>query len=480
MYQDPSQNGEMQPQNMSAGAGQTEYRSIWNQQGASQVGGYANLQQGAGLYGQQGYPGYGQQPAAQSWQNPVTPTPGAQSGFAQQGVSGPQGVWPQADAGQPYQPWPGQAGQPAQGAWPQMPVSGGQPVQDPGMRQMPQMPPQNWQEAQLYNGPMQNPNRPFPWRILFIVLICGVLPLLFIVTMLLGGTAKTVFTVLLSAAVIGTLIPMWLIRPFEKPTHIMITVLCALALVVAVILGMRGAAPDRASAQTTSSPAPSAPLDGYGVQEAAPQAEEEPEQTVSEKAAEESEQRLRDFLDHWKDNNLDYMVNLCAPSWLRSIRSGDAKSSLFGILQNRALLAYEIQGKTGTENDQLRKITIMALIDRHTTVDSQRQYQIDISVVRENDTWYVDPASITSYEPTPAPTSTSSKPTQPPTPAPASQSTVLYYNPDGGKFYHADPNCPTVSDKYKPLRGTFYYSQINEGSFRNLQPCSSCAAPNRP
>ena len=31
---------------------------------------------------------------------------------------------------------------------------------------------------------------------------------------------------------------------------------------------------------------------------------------------------------------------------------------------------------------------------------------------------------------------------------------VWYYNPDGGKFLHRDAECPSVSQKYKPMTGT--------------------------
>ena len=38
--------------------------------------------------------------------------------------------------------------------------------------------------------------------------------------------------------------------------------------------------------------------------------------------------------------------------------------------------------------------------------------------------------------------------------------TLLYYNPNGGKLYHLDPNCKIINPKFLPLGGTFTYSQI--------------------
>ena len=55
--------------------------------------------------------------------------------------------------------------------------------------------------------------------------------------------------------------------------------------------------------------------------------------------------------------------------------------------------------------------------------------------------------------------------------------TVLYYNPTGGQYYHADPNCKCVHEKYLPLSGTFTYAELGNDAYRILQPCEVCGAP---
>lgn len=486
MYQDPSQAGGMQPQDASAGQEPGVYNnSLWNQQSSPQAGGYASMGQGMTPgFGQQarmdaysgqnaGQSGFGwQQQGAQPWQN------GAQQNGL--GVSGPQNAWPQYGGGQPggWNPQPQQESQ--QGAWPQMPLNGTGPQQ--GMDGFQPLQPQNWQEAQLYNGPTPNPKRPFNWQMLFIIISCGVIPVLFIITMLLTGSMRTLSTILLSLGAVSTVIAMWYMNPFGKSTQMMITVLYVLALAVAVIMALPHIAPDKANTAADPEPTPTG-AQAIGLQAVNEEETETPTPAPQQdQAADESEQRLRDFLDHWKVNDKQYMVNLCAPSWQRSLsRSTDALQSLFTILQNRKLIDYELLNITGTNESESRTVTIMATIDRQTgSADAVKQYQMSVIMVRENESWYVNPKSLQSYEPTPAPTSTSSKPTQPPTPAPATESTLLYYNPDGGKYYHVDPNCPTLGQKYKPLKSFFYYAQINEGNFRNLLPCGSCGAPSRP
>ena len=100
---------------------------------------------------------------------------------------------------------------------------------------------------------------------------------------------------------------------------------------------------------------------------------------------------------------------------------------------------------------------------------------------KENGEWYIDPTSFKSYLPTP---------TQPPVQEvneTQDQGTAegaidpkltLYYNPDGGSFYHAVDNCTTVNKKYYPLQG-FYYEALNTSPYDKLQPCGTCKPPNR-
>ena len=84
------------------------------------------------------------------------------------------------------------------------------------------------------------------------------------------------------------------------------------------------------------------------------------------------------------------------------------------------------------------------------------------------------PAPTATVQPTP-------EPTPEPTPTPTiNPKTVLYYNKDGGSYYHADKNCSKVADNYLPLTGTFKYSEINDSKYKNLKPCDRCNPPERP
>ncbi len=52
--------------------------------------------------------------------------------------------------------------------------------------------------------------------------------------------------------------------------------------------------------------------------------------------------------------------------------------------------------------------------------------------------------------------------------------TILYYNPDGGAFYHRDQNCKKIAEKYLPLKGQFRYAEIENEPYNELKPCVFC------
>ena len=50
----------------------------------------------------------------------------------------------------------------------------------------------------------------------------------------------------------------------------------------------------------------------------------------------------------------------------------------------------------------------------------------------------------------------------------------LYYNPNGGSYYHSDANCNSVKSRYLPLTG-FAYAELESGDFADLKRCTACA-----
>ena len=62
----------------------------------------------------------------------------------------------------------------------------------------------------------------------------------------------------------------------------------------------------------------------------------------------------------------------------------------------------------------------------------------------------------------------------------SSGSAVLYYSPDGGRYYHADRNCKSVNPIFLPLQGSFSPEELEDEAYKDLMPCNICGAPLRP
>jgi len=55
----------------------------------------------------------------------------------------------------------------------------------------------------------------------------------------------------------------------------------------------------------------------------------------------------------------------------------------------------------------------------------------------------------------------------------------LYFNPDGGQYYHDDRNCSSVKDRFLPFKGEFTYSQLDDKEYARFKPCPYCDPPVR-
>lgn len=64
-----------------------------------------------------------------------------------------------------------------------------------------------------------------------------------------------------------------------------------------------------------------------------------------------------------------------------------------------------------------------------------------------------------------------------PIPYPVEDDTIFYYNPTGGKNYHADQNCSYIRDKYLPLQGQCTYADLDSEAYSYLTPCKHCDPP---
>ncbi len=195
----------------------------------------------------------------------------------------------------------------------------------------------------------------------------------------------------------------------------------------------------------------------------------------------EAEIALENFMEKWRKGIIADMVMHTPPSW-RDAQADSAEKQLFWKFKQKPLIDWrQMAAPTGTDASTARTITVEADI---TYSGETRTYQYDAVILYEGSAWYVDPNSLSSgilveqSTPTPDPNTTPTPSPEPtPTPKPNSK-TKLYYNKDGGKYYHADPECYTVAKEFLPL-ASFTYGNINKSPYTRLVPCEKCQAPSR-
>ena len=189
---------------------------------------------------------------------------------------------------------------------------------------------------------------------------------------------------------------------------------------------------------------------------------------------------LERFMETWRKGIIDDMLQLTPRSWQDSAQ-GMGRQQLFWKFGQRQLSEWRQVGiPTGTEASTARTITVQADVDYSGEI---RTYEYDAIALFENDTWSIDPDSLSSgilkeqATPTPDPNATPA-PTPTPSPTPTINPKLqLYYNKKGGGvYYHADKECKTINKKWFPLT-PFNYSSLVKEPYSKLLPCEDCGAP---
>ena len=401
--------------------------------------------------------------------------------------AGQQYAAPRQAEPNPYDPYHGQyTGEPS-------------PAQTPPAQNMPPQSAPSGQPAPFVQARSTIPNpaqahakaqrrpRAYSWMI---VILAVILPLLFVLSFVLPGNLLHILFLVLSCSALAI---MWLGRAFGKNARASLTmVYFALAVVsaVAILISMPSSARHTANtARGTSgnlfggTSALSSVSSSSSGQNDAPEAADAP---LSDAAASAAQMQLLSFMNYWGESQLEQMVSLCLPAWVSN--QENAKAALFILLANRTPLNYTIDDVSGSDADDSRTITITVLISKASTSEPE-YYRMQILMIRVNNNWYVDPNSLSSTKLTGSSAAQNSGtaqwtnttvPTSVPEPtAVPSATTQLYYNPDGGQYYHAVPDCSKVAKKYIPLTA-FYYADLNSSSFKNLLPCPNCNPPKRP
>lgn len=203
--------------------------------------------------------------------------------------------------------------------------------------------------------------------------------------------------------------------------------------------------------------------------------------TTAEKS--DAEIALENFMDKWQKGIIADMVAYTPPSWRNAQQETykqPAQQQLFWKFAQKPLVDWrQISSPTGTAESTARTITVQADVNYG---GETRTYEYDAIALMEEGAWYVDPDSLSSgilvqaATPTPDPNATPT-PEPSPTPEPTTNpKTKMYYNKDGGSYYHADKECSTVNKKYLPL-ASFTFGDLDESPYNKLKPCADCDTP---
>ena len=450
--------------------GYADYQQPYGQQGYQQPYGQQEYQQ---PYGQQGYQQpYGQGYEQQGYQQPYAQQPYQQQPYDQQGFVQPGGYQ------QPYEQQGYQQGYSQQNP---------QETDLPPEQQYAQYTPdgQRVYPTSGRSGFRVQPaaHREIPWDTIAKVLMFGVLPILFILSMVFAWTAVK-WVVLVGA--VASIAAMWLRELVTPNARLVLSLLLASAAVVCLVSALATNASDNQN--------PAQPNQSGQMQQGSTSGNNldvnltatdtpNPSPTPTATPVDDSEEcyaQLHSFFTLWKNNAISQMVNLTAPSWRSSIKGGtDAVTQkLFGeVLTNRTPVSWDFTAITGTSNDIARMVTVRAVINKNNTL-GESVYLWKVRMVKEDGVWYVDPATLQSNEQESTATPTNALATQPVLNT-SHPDLLIYYNPEGGTYYHIDPNCESLNPKYRPLSGVIKWSQIEDDPYDKLEQCKRCGAPLR-
>ena len=479
------QNGYGQPQY--GQQGYAGYQQPYGQQGYQQPYGQQDYQQPYGQqdyqqpYDQQGYQQpYGQGYEQQGYQQPYAQQPYQQQPYDQQGFVQPGG-YQQGYEQQGYsQPNPAYNQQ-------------GYSQQNP---QETDLPPEQQYAQYTPDGQRVYPtsgrsgfrvqpaaHREIPWDTIAKVLMFGVLPILFILSMVFAWTAVK-WVVLVGA--VASIAALWLRELVTPNARLVLSLLLASAAVVCLVSALATNAADNQNPAQPNQPGQmqqgSTSGNNLDVNLTATDTPN-PAPTPTATPVDDSEEcyaQLHSFFTLWKNNAISQMVNLTAPSWRSSIKGGtDAVTQkLFGeVLTNRTPVSWDFTAITGTSNDIARMVTVRAVINKNNTL-GESVYLWKVRMVKEDGVWYVDPATLQSNEQESTATPTNALATQPVLNT-SHPDLLIYYNPEGGTYYHIDPNCESLNPKYRPLSGVIKWSQIEDSPYDQLEQCKRCGAPLR-
>ena len=338
------------------------------------------------------------------------------------------------------------------------------------------------QEGQQAQGQSQGGKR-YQW---LSIVMSAVLPALFLLSLIIPNNPLRWAFLIAAAAAVAV---MWYLRAFVHSARGTLTVVyTAMAVVVGLALFMNSqstntrAAPQGNQATSLLAGQTSGSLSDLLTQPEGADPAATP--TSAPEITSAAQQRLEGFFQAWATKIVPNMLPYCSPTWINKQTSPEEK--LYQLLQSSYPTQYLIEKMEGSDGNTSRIVTMKVWFHE---LNGDTVKRLQVVMVKINDVWYVDPGSLGGVEIDEAAEEAAAQNVTtrsdinttkaPATPTPDPSGIKVYYNEDGGRYYHATPTCAAVDERFWPLT-EFSFDLINSAEYQRLVPCPRCNPPERP
>lgn len=198
-------------------------------------------------------------------------------------------------------------------------------------------------------------------------------------------------------------------------------------------------------------------------------------------------QALESYLQQWVARDFEEMIRYTTEEW-RSAQASP-QQQLFWNHNWWILKSWTLTNETTSPTADSATFTVIADLSKSNTSQTPVKMEYKALVLKKSvngtDTWYVDPDSLRTgvavTETMPPEVGASGQMVDPtPTPEPTiSPSTKLWYNSEGGKYYHTSDKCGTINAKNQKYMKSFTYGDLDNKTYSKLLPCTTCNAPKK-
>lgn len=233
------------------------------------------------------------------------------------------------------------------------------------------------------------------------------------------------------------------------------------------------------------------PYDGQAAPTAIPVQTESPMSNVLVAA----EAVMKSYMQNWQQQGWENMVQYVTPTWRNA--QTNPQLQLYWNHGIWLLDGWTMTAQNAKMNADSITFSVLADLSKNTSTGEKVTKRFDGIVLKVDDTWYVDPDSMRTgivvtetadamaaanaaaqSVGTGADISVSSSNDAPAAPT-TNPNLTLWYNSDGGSFYHLMQKCPSIGASYYGSMSSFTYAELSKSPYDKLQPCKTCGAPGR-